>query len=121
VRESTGTKIDVVARRMLRAREASRAVLWEQAVVIDHGPVTSGSTSRSAWPIRTSLAQRDGSDIGTAHAAIRHRWRIGSEVLPLQWRQVDLRVGEVRLDPGTTKNREGRAMKLSGQKTRQRF
>ena len=35
-------------------------------------------------------------------------WRINSEVLPLQWRQVDLRVGEVRLDPGTTKNREGR-------------
>lgn len=35
-------------------------------------------------------------------------WRINSEVLPIQWRQVDLRVGEVRLDPGTTKNREGR-------------
>ena len=29
-------------------------------------------------------------------------WRINSEVLPLQWRQVDLKVGEVRLDPGTT-------------------
>jgi integrase len=35
-------------------------------------------------------------------------WRINSEVLSIQWRQVDLRVGEVRLDPGTTKNREGR-------------
>lgn len=34
-------------------------------------------------------------------------WRI-SEVLPLQWRQVDLSVGTVRLDPGTTKNDEGR-------------
>jgi integrase len=39
-------------------------------------------------------------------------WRINSEVLPLQWRQVDLRVGEVRLDPGTTKNREGRVLYL---------
>mgnify|MGYP003352166950 CR=1 FL=1 len=37
-------------------------------------------------------------------------WRITSEVLPLQWRQVDFKGGEVRLDAGTTKNREiGRA------------
>ena len=34
-------------------------------------------------------------------------WRIG-EVLSLQWRQVDVDAGEVRLDPGTTKNRQGR-------------
>jgi integrase len=40
-------------------------------------------------------------------------WRINSEVLPLQWRQVDLRVGEVRLDPGTTKTREGRVFYLT--------
>ena len=40
-------------------------------------------------------------------------WRINSEVLPLQWRQVDLRVGEVRLDPGTTKNGEGRVFYLT--------
>ena len=40
-------------------------------------------------------------------------WRINSEVLTIQWRQVDLRVGEVRLDPGTTKNREGRVFYLT--------
>jgi integrase len=34
-------------------------------------------------------------------------WRIASEVLPLQWRQVDFETGEVRLDPGTTKNGDG--------------
>jgi integrase len=35
-------------------------------------------------------------------------WRIQGEILPLQWRQVDLRAGTVRLDPGTTtKNRDG--------------
>jgi integrase len=28
--------------------------------------------------------------------------------LPLDWRQVDLKAGEVRLDPGRTKNGEGR-------------
>lgn len=34
-------------------------------------------------------------------------WRITSEVLPLQWRNVDFKSGEVRLDAGNTKNREG--------------
>jgi len=35
-------------------------------------------------------------------------WRIPSEVLPLTWGQVDLKAGEVRLEPNTTKNTEGR-------------
>jgi integrase len=34
-------------------------------------------------------------------------WR-KSNVLPLQWRQIDFRNGTVMLDPGTTKNDEGR-------------
>jgi integrase len=40
-------------------------------------------------------------------------WRISSEVLPLEWRQVDFTAGEVRLDPGTTKNGEGRVFPLT--------
>ncbi len=35
-------------------------------------------------------------------------WRTPSEIQPLEWRNVDMKVGEVRLDPGTTKNGEGR-------------
>jgi integrase len=35
-------------------------------------------------------------------------WRSRSEILPLEWRQVDFKSGTVRLDVGTTKNREGR-------------
>jgi integrase len=35
-------------------------------------------------------------------------WRTPSEVLTLEWRQVDFKLGQVRLDPGTTKNKEGR-------------
>lgn len=34
-------------------------------------------------------------------------WRVG-EVLPLQWYQVDFQAQTVRLEPGTTKNDEGR-------------
>ena len=39
-------------------------------------------------------------------------WRSRSEVLPLRWLQVDLAGGFVRLEPGTTKNTEGRAFPL---------
>lgn len=40
-------------------------------------------------------------------------WRLASEVLPLEWRQVDFAAGEVRLDPGTTKNGEGRVFPMT--------
>ena len=40
-------------------------------------------------------------------------WRIHSEVLPLERRQLDLRAGTLRLEPGTTKNREGRVVYLT--------
>jgi len=39
-------------------------------------------------------------------------WRVQSEVLPLTWAQVDFKGGVVRLEPGTTKNREGRTFPL---------
>lgn len=35
-------------------------------------------------------------------------WRMESEVLTLTWKQVDFDAGTVRLEPGTTKNSEGR-------------
>jgi integrase len=35
-------------------------------------------------------------------------WRMPTEILTLQWRQIDFEAGVVRLEPGTTKNREGR-------------
>ncbi|HXG90327.1 MAG TPA: tyrosine-type recombinase/integrase [Vicinamibacterales bacterium] len=40
-------------------------------------------------------------------------WRINSEVLPLQWRQVDFDASEVRLDAGTTKNGDGRVFPMT--------
>ena len=36
-------------------------------------------------------------------------WRIRSEILTLQWRQVDVKAGRIVLDLGTTKNDEGRS------------
>ncbi len=39
-------------------------------------------------------------------------WRVDSEVLKLEWRQVDFKAGTVTLDPGTTKNGEGRVFPM---------
>jgi len=40
-------------------------------------------------------------------------WRVNSEILTLQWRNVDLKAGEIRLDVGTTKNKRGRFLPLN--------
>jgi len=42
-------------------------------------------------------------------------WRLSSEILKLEWRQVDMNAREVRLDPGTTKNREGRTFPFTAE------
>jgi integrase len=45
---------------------------------------------------------------GVATFAYVTGWRVQSEILPLQWHQVDREGGTVRLFAGTTKNRAGR-------------
>ncbi|HEX2339088.1 MAG TPA: site-specific integrase, partial [Vicinamibacterales bacterium] len=40
-------------------------------------------------------------------------WRVGSEVLPLEWRRIDFPAGEVRLDAGTTKNGKARVFPMN--------
>jgi integrase len=40
-------------------------------------------------------------------------WRIASEVVKLEWRNLDLNAGEVRLDAGSTKNDAGRVFPMT--------
>src|SRR4051794_29169446 len=42
-------------------------------------------------------------------------WGTDSETLPLEWRNVDFTAGEVRLDPGTTKNKDGRVFPMTNE------
>lgn len=42
-------------------------------------------------------------------------WRVRSEVLNLEWRQVDFNAGTVTLDPGTTKNDQGRVFVMTAE------
>ena len=41
-------------------------------------------------------------------------WRARSEIFPLRWAQVDRRQGDVHLEPGTTKNEDGRTFPYGG-------
>ena len=60
--------------------------------------------------VRRHLAE----DLRVAVAfAYTYGWRMRSEVLTLERRHVDLRAGTVRLDPGSTKNSEGRIVYLT--------
>ena len=72
--------------------------------------------------VRTGFFERDQLDAVIAHLleplqgmvlfAYLTGWRIPSEVLTLEWRQVDFRAGTVRLEVGTTKNDRGREFPL---------
>jgi integrase len=50
-----------------------------------------------------------------ARIAYTYGWRITSEVLPLTWAQVDQAEGTLRLEPGSTKNRDGRTVYLTSE------
>jgi integrase len=61
--------------------------------------------------VRTALDERP--DVVVAlDLAYTLGWRIRDEVLTLTWDRVDLDALTVRLDPGATKNREGREVSL---------
>ena len=73
--------------------------------------------------VRTGFFERDELDRMTQHLPASMRgiaafafitgWRTPSEILPFEWRQVDLVAGEVRLDPGFTKNGDGRVFPIT--------
>jgi integrase len=47
------------------------------------------------------------------HVAYLTGWRLSSEILPLKRSQLDVKSGWLRLDPGETKNKEGRNFPLT--------
>jgi integrase len=42
-------------------------------------------------------------------------WRLHSEILRLEWRQVDFAAGQLRLDPGATKNEQPRTFPMTAE------
>lgn len=70
------------------------------------GPPREGFFEREQYE---AVRRRLPDDLGVAVTlAYTYGWRMQSEVLTLERRQLDLEVGTLRLDPGSTKNDEGR-------------
>lgn len=81
--------------------------------MLREGPARSGFFEREAY--ESVLAHLPAEIRPVIEFAYLTGWRIPSEVLPLEWRQVDFAAGEVRLDAGTTKNHEGRVFPMTGE------
>ena len=107
-----------INRELAALRRAYRLAI-RQGVLATMPPITTLREDN----VRTGFFDRNQVDTVCRHlseeraAAVRFcyitGWRSYSEVFPLRWSQVDLKGGFVRLEPGTTKNREGRVFPLT--------
>jgi integrase len=81
-------------------------------------PTTRKETLLQEHNVRTGFFERDQFEAVRRHlpaalqplvtVAYHTGWRVADELLPMRWSQVDLAAGTLRLEPGTTKNAEGR-------------
>lgn len=62
--------------------------------------------------VRRRLAPDLQAAVSIAHT---YGWRMQSEILPRERRQLDLEAGTLRLDPGQTKNKDGRVVVLTAE------
>jgi integrase len=100
-------------KRMFRLAAKAKLISWDH---VPHIPMLPEAPPRAGFfepeqfeavlrhlPPEVRLIARFGYETG---------WRL-QEIITMEWRQIDLQGGTARLDPGTTKNREGRLAYLS--------
>lgn len=100
-----------VLRRMLRlAYESGKLLRVPPTKQLKENPPRQGFFERQPYEaVRRHLR----ADLQVAVAiAYAFGWRMQSEILTIERRQLDLEVGTLRLEPGTTKNDEGRLVYL---------
>lgn len=91
------------------AIQGARLAMKPKITLLREAPARAGSFERE--PYERVLAHPPAEIQPVISVAYITGWRIASEILPLEWRQVDFEAGEVRLDAGTTKNRESRVFR----------
>ncbi len=99
-------------KRMLRLAYENGKVMRQPVIrMLKEAPPRSGFFEREPFEaVRRHLPE----DLQVAVTiAYTYGWRIPSEVMSLKLAQVDLQAGTLRLDPGTTKNDEGRLVYLT--------
>ena len=113
---SNGTinrELALLGKALRLAEERGQLLRVPRIHLLQESAPRSGFFERSDFErVRKHLAKRPDLQvaISLAHA---FGWRMQSEVLQMQLSQVDLAAGTLRLEPGTTKNREGRTVYLT--------
>ena len=112
-RQAAGAAAATINRELAALRRAFRlAVQAGRLVVAPHIPLLREQNARSGFLEAADLAavkQRVPEVIGRILDFLYTTgWRVDSEVLPMQWRQVDFVAATIRLDAGTTKSGEPR-------------
>ena len=112
------TAVATVNRELAALRRAFRLAI-RQGLLITMPPITTLREDN----VRTGFFEADqfeavcrrlrDTEVDIARFCYHTGWRTKSEVFPLTWAQVDWTGGLVRLEPGTTKNREGRAFPIT--------
>jgi len=101
-----------ILNRMLRlAYENGKLLRLPMIRQLEEAPPRSGFFERDEFEaVRRHLSEDLRLAVTIAHT---YGWRMQSEVLTLELRQVDLEAETIRLDPGQTKNDEGRLVYLT--------
>ncbi len=118
-RKKAGAENATINRELAIIRRAFRlAVRAGTLIAAPHVEMLTENNTRKGFvspeqfaQIRSSLAPESYAD--AAEWAFVTGWRLRSEILTLDWNQVDAAAGIVRIDPGVTKGREGRTFPLT--------
>lgn len=105
---SINREMAVLKRAFSLAEQAGKVLHRPHVPMLQEAPPRSGFFERAEFEdVRAALPEHLR---GVVTLGFLTGWRIASEVLPLQWSQVDRRERVIRLEPGTTKNGEGRTL-----------
>jgi integrase len=101
-------ELAIVRRAFRLARQAGRLLHVPYVPMLAERNVRTGFFERDQFEAMRAAMPEDLRGLVTF--AYLTGWRIKSEVLPLTWAQVDRNAHTVRLEPGTTKNSDGRML-----------
>jgi integrase len=106
-------ELSLLGKALRLAEEHGQLLRMPRIHLLQESAPRSGFFERSDFErVRKHLARRPDLQVAIS-LAYAFGWRMQSEVLQMQLSQVDLAAGTLRLEPGTTKNREGRTVYLT--------
>lgn len=104
-------ELAIVKRAFRLALQGNKLLFAPHVPMLEENNVRQGFFERSEFEdVRAQLPEELRGVVTFAYLT---GWRIRSEILSLKWSQVDRHAQTIRLEPGQTKNREGRTLPYS--------